>query len=156
MAQKTKGTELWMLRPDSHGYTVIKIGCPTGITGVGGAKTQIPTTCLDDTEMTFLAGFGQPGQVTVNLDFDQTKISHQQLFAFNELGDTLKWVIGFSDGTAAPTINSAGVESFPSSRTYLAFDGYIADLPFDFAINSVTKSTMQIQRSGSRTLHIKT
>lgn len=155
MAVKTKGTELWLVRNDSTGYSVVKIGCPTGISGLGGGKSQIETTCLDSEEQEFVAGFAQPGAVTVNLDFDPTKISHTELWAYSESGESLSWAIGFSDGTAVPTVDSLGTLTFPSTRTYVEFTGYVSDLPLDFALNTVIKSAMQIQRSGSRTLHVK-
>lgn len=154
MAVVTKGTQAWMVFPGTT-PSVVAIGCPTGLTGLGGAKTQIPTTCLDSQENEFIGGMAQPGQVTINLDFDPTKISHQDLWDLNESGVTVQWVVGFSDGSAAPTLSSAGVLTFPSTRTYVDFEGYVADLPLDFAINSVVKSTMQVQRSGARTLHTK-
>ena len=155
MAMKTKGTELWMVHPTSAGHDMVKIGCPTGISGLGGAASQIEVTCLDSEEQEFLGGFAQPGAVTVNLDFDVTKISHTELWDLFESGTTLDWVIGFSDGTAAPTVDSAGLVTFPSTRTYVDFSGYVSDLPLDFSLNSVVKSAMQIQRSGGRTLHVK-
>jgi len=135
--------------------TLVKVGCPTGITGVGGAKPQVPTTCLDSTEQTFFPGMANPGQMTVNLDFDPSKISHSNLWDMFNADVITTWVIGASDGSAAPTINTAGVISYPSTRSYVNFDGYIADLPLDFQLNSVVKSTMQVQRSGARTLHKK-
>lgn len=155
MALKTKGTELWLVRNDSSGYSLVKIGCPTGITGLGGTKNQIETTCLDSEEQEFVAGFATPGQVTVNLDFDPAKISHRELWQYNEDDTTLSWVIGASDGTDPATVDSSGTLTFPTTRTYIEFTGYIADLPLDFALNSVVKSTMQIQRSGARVAHFK-
>lgn len=157
MAVKTKGTQLWLVQLDSNGYSVIQIGCPTGITGLGGAKSQIETTCLDSDEMEFVSGFASPGQVSVALDFDPEKISHQELWdLFNADNDERQWVIGFSGSTSPPTVDSAGVVTYPTDRTYIDFVGYVADLPLDFALNSVVKSTMQIQRSGARTLHYAT
>lgn len=155
MAIVTKGTELWMVMNTSAGYSVVKIGCPTGITGLGGAKSQIETTCLDSDEQEFLAGFAQPGQMTAELDFDPSVISHQQLWDLNENDTVLTWIVGFSDGTATPTVDSAGTVTYDTARTFIEFDGYIADLPLDFAINSVVKSSMQVQRSGARTAHFK-
>lgn len=155
MAVKTKGTELWLVRNATAGYSIVKIGCPTGISGLGGGKSQIEVTCLDSTEQEFVAGFAQPGAVTVNLDFDPTKISHTELWAYAESGKTLTWAIGFSDGTTVPTVDSLGVVTYPPTRTFINFQGYVSDLPLDFALNSVIKSAMQIQRSGVRTLHVK-
>lgn len=46
---RTQGTELFFV--DNSVTTsdpdLIKLACPTGIQGLGGAKDQIETTCLD-------------------------------------------------------------------------------------------------------------
>lgn len=155
MALKTKDTKLWMVLNDSAGYSLVEIGCPTGITGLGGSKSQIDITCLDSQEQEFLAGFAQPGQMTVELNFDPKVVSHQQLWDLFNSGDTVTWIVGMSDGAVPPTIDSAGSLTFPATRTYVEFDGYIADLPLDFNTNDVVKSSMQVQRSGARVAHFK-
>jgi hypothetical protein len=99
-----------------------------------------------------------PGTLTVNINFDPSDASHLALWdSFNAEGqETLTFVIGFGDGTADPTADpSTGVITYPSTRTFINFDGYIADLPIDIALNTVVKSAMQIQRSGGRTIHPK-
>lgn len=156
MAVKTQGTELYVrMQNTTTGYDLFKVGCPTGITGLGGSRSQIETTCLDDVEQTFVAGFPQPGQVTVNLDFDPSKVSHRELWDHFDDGDVLKWVIGLSDGTAQPTVDGSGTITFATTRSFIEFDGYIADFPIDLALNSVAKTTMQVQRSGARVDHWK-
>jgi len=153
---KTKGTELFFVYHNSNGYSLVKLGCPKGIQGLGGAKPQIDETCLDSQEMQFGPGMPNPGAVTVDLDFDPAKVSHQDLVYMDVNDVTTTWIIGLSDGTAVPTVNSgSGAITYPSTRTYISFDGYIADLPFDFSINSNVKSSVSIQRSGAKTLHPK-
>jgi hypothetical protein len=72
-------------------------------------------------------------------------------------GATLDFAIGFSDGTAPPTADTSGFAlPLPTSRSYLTFEGFITDLPFDFSLNSVVTSTASIQVSGAVTLHPKT
>lgn len=158
MGVKTQGSQLYLRYQDSNGYHITQIGCPTGITGLGGAANQIDDTCLDDQEMKYIRGMPNPSTVQVALNFDPSKISHQQLWDLFETGDTLQWVLGWSDGVGIqPTVNSGtGVITFPATRTFTEFSGYIADLPLDFAINTVVKSNMQLQRSGPRTNHYKT
>ena len=65
----TQGTELFTVDALSSSVAaVLKMACPTGITGLGGAKDQIEDTCLDNTtDKTFKPGLGNPGQVTVPL-----------------------------------------------------------------------------------------
>src|SRR4029077_18752380 len=117
MAVQTKGSEMWVRLQDSNGYNLLKIDCPTGITGLGGAKPQIDVTCLDDTEMRFIAGMANPGTLTVNINFDPSDASHLALWdSFNAEGqETLTFVIGFGDGTADPTADpTTGVITYPS------------------------------------------
>ncbi len=153
---KTQGTELWLALNNSNGWNLLKVGCPTGLTGLGGGRQQIDVTCLDSAEMEFEPGMANPSPITVNINFDPAKISHRELWDLFEAGSTEHWVIGLSDGTAPPTINNAtGIITYPATRSYIDFLGYIADFPFDAAINSVYKSAMQIQRSGPRNLHVK-
>lgn len=157
MGVRTKGTQLYVSLQNSNGYTIVQVGCPTGITGLGGAASQLDDTCLDDEEMKYLPGMPNPGQMTVNLNFDPSKVSHQELWdLFNEQ-TTVTWVVGWSNGKdIPPTVNAnTGVITYPSTRTFTSFDGYVADLPLDFAINSLVKSAMQVQRSGPRTNYYK-
>lgn len=156
MSIKTKGTELFFIYPYSGGYSVVKFGCPKGIQGLGGAKSQIDETCLDSLEMEFGPGMGSPGAITVNTDIDFSKVSHQDIIIMDRDDDKVTWIVGFSDGTAAPTVNgTTGVVTYPSTRSYVSFLGYIADLPLDFSINSNVTSAVSIQRSGAKTYHFK-
>ena len=157
MSITTKGTQLYVRLTNSNGYTMVKVGCPTGLTGLGGAASQVDDTCLDDAEMQYKPGMPNPGQMTVNLNFDPSVVSHQELWDLFNAQTVVTWAVGWSDGKdIPPTVNaSTGVLSFPNTRTFVSFDGYIADLPLDFAINSLVKSAMSVQRSGARTLHHK-
>ncbi len=153
---KTQGTEAWFVWNTSNGYQLVKVGCPTGLTGLGGGRPQIDVTCLDSAEMEYEAGMANPTAITININFDPAKISHQDLWDLFEDGTTVHWIVGRSDGTAPPTVNSGtGVVTYPTSRSYIDFQGYVSDFPLDAAINSVYKSAMQVQRSGTRTLHVK-
>lgn len=151
MAQKTQGTELFYVKDAT---TVVKVGKVTGVTGTGGAASQIDITDLDSTEMEYLAGLPNPGSVSVPLNFDQSVTVHQDLYELFQSGETKTWIIGLSDGTAPPTV-AASVVTYPATRTYFDFQGYIADLPIDAAVNSKLESQMTIQRSGPKTPHWK-
>jgi hypothetical protein len=153
---KTKGSELYFVFQNSNGYNMVKLGCPKGVQGLGGAKPQIDETCLDSLEMEFGPGMPNPGAVTVDLDFDPSKVSHQDLIHMDVNDTTTTWIVCLSDGTAPPTVNSGtGVVTYPSTRTYISFSGYIADVPLDLAINANVKSSVSVQRSGAKTFHFK-
>lgn len=156
MARATKGTEIWFVMQRTAGPEIVKLGCPKGLTGLGGAKSQLDTTCLDSDEMEFSPGMGSPGAVTVNLDFDPDKLSHRDLVTMDENDTITEWVIGLSGSTSVPTVDTAGVVTFPTDRDYVSFNGYIAELPLDFAINANIASACSIQRTGAKTYHYAT
>jgi hypothetical protein len=135
---------------------IVKVGCPTGITGLGGGRNQVDVTCLDSEEMEFEPGMANPSTVSVPINVDLSKPSHDELWDLFDEGVTLHWIVGLSNGTAPPTVDGSGTVTYPSTRTYLDFYGYLNDFPFDAAINSVYKSNMSIQRSGARGKHVKT
>lgn len=152
MALTTKLTELFFVDTYTSGApAVTKFTCPTGITGLGGAADQIDTSCLDNTDRTFLPGLGNPGQVSVPFAFDTTAASHEVLFDLKEDGAILNWMICLSDGTADPTIDSEDDMTGPSGRSYFKFQAYVADVNIDIALNEIVRGTLTLQRSGTVT-----
>jgi hypothetical protein len=149
---KTQGTELWVIDTITSSQPfVLKFSCPTGITGLGGAADQIEDTCLDATEdRTYVRGLGNPGQVNVPFNFIPSNASHQALFDLKADGSVFQWLIGFSDGTAAPTLDSDDDFVPPASplRTSAEFSAYISDVTIDVATNEIVHGTMILQRSG--------
>lgn len=145
-AVKTQGTELYFLSPATT--TIKKMSCPTGITGLGGARDQVDTTCLDNTEdRTYVGGLGNPGTVSVPFVFHPGDLSHQELFALKDSGVNVEWLIALSDGTGDPTLDDDKILP-PNARTSAQFDAYVADINIDIATNEVVRGTMELQRSG--------
>lgn len=62
-------------------------------------------------------------------------------------GTKVDWVVGWSDGTSLPTADSNCGAVVPATRSFIHWNGYISDLPFDFALNAVVTSNMTIQLS---------
>lgn len=147
MAKLTQGTDLYFVDPT--GFVVTEVACATSITGISAARDQIETTCLDGTSRTYEAGMPTPGQVSATINFDPSNASHVRLHELFVAGTKVNWAIGWSDGTAAPTVDSNGefTAPLPTTRTYITWNGFLSDLPFDFALNSVVTSNMTIQLS---------
>ncbi|MFV5212693.1 phage tail tube protein [Azonexus caeni] len=146
---KTQGTHIYFVDASGSSPAVVKLACPTGVSGLGGAKDQIEDTCLDATEdKTYVAGLGTPGQVSVPYNLDPSEASHQVLFDLKESGDKIDWMVCLSDGTAAPTLDSNGNLVAPASRTSIAFVAYVADANLDLATNEIVRGTLTLQRSG--------
>ena len=145
---KTQGTQLYLRTTDDPAALVL-MECPTGITGLGGAADQIEDTCLGDTiDRSYTRGLGNPGQVSVPFILKPQALSHQQLFDLKAAGETLRWIICLSDGTAAPTLGVDDAIVPPAGRTSLVFDAYISDINVDIASNDVVRGTLTLQRSG--------
>jgi hypothetical protein len=145
MAIKTQGTNLFFV----SSAAVKTLTCPTGITGLGGARDQIETTCLENTDdKTYLAGLGNPGQVSVPFVFEPSAADQKLLYALHDSGEIVNWMVGFSDGTAAPTIVS-GVLTMASTRSAAQFDAFVSDVNIDVATNEIVRGTLTLQRSGN-------
>jgi hypothetical protein len=157
MSIKSQGTTVYFVDPTSQSSaSVITLKCPTGVSGMGGAKDQIDDTCLSElVDKTFVAGLGNPGQVSIPFILDPSNASHQDLFDLKEDGTTLHWAVGLSDGTATPTLDSNDDFIFGASRSFIGFEGYIADVNIDIAGNDVVRGTLTVQRSGKVTLSAK-
>ncbi len=113
MSILTQGTQVYMLVHPSAGAagnTVMEVECATAFNPGGSPKEQIEDTCLSSRERTYKPGLRTPGQATLNINADPANVSHVALHQLSELdGDTnMKWVVGFSDGTVAPTVALAG------------------------------------------------
>lgn len=143
------------MKTTSDGFEVVKLGCPKGVTGLGGAKSQLDETCLDSEEMEFGPGMASPGAITVQLDFDPAKTSHRDLIEMDENDTKTTWIVALSDGATSiiPTVDTSGTVTFPSGRTFVEFEGYLADVPLDLAVNTNVQSAVSVQRSGAKTWH---
>ena len=148
---KTHGSELYLVDASvtSSDPELVKLDCPTGVQGLGGAKDQIETTCLDTVgDKEYTGGLGNPGQVTVPFNFIPRAFSHRSLLALKKSGAVLKWILCLSESTEAPTVDSDGNIVAPTTRSSFEFSGYVADVNFDIATNEIVRGTLLIQRSG--------
>jgi hypothetical protein len=151
MALKTQGTELFFVDPlTSSVPAIVKLTCPTGISGLGGAADQIESTCLGDlVDKTFERGLGNPGQVSVPFNLDPQAVSHQLLFALKDSGENISWLAALSDDDTPPTtMDSFDVIDPPVGRTSFGFIAYISDVNIDIATNEIVRGTLTLQRSG--------
>lgn len=150
MAVKTQGTDLFVIDPADE--SLIEVGCVTSIDGIDTALDQIETTCLSGSARTYLAGLATPGTATFGINTDPSDPSHVRLHQLKVAGTTLQWALGWSDGTANPTVDSAGNFNLPNTRSWITFEGFMNSFPFSFQQNSVVQSTVGIQVSGEPAL----
>lgn len=154
MAKKTQGTNLYLIDPDNG--DVLVVGCVTSISGLTSPIDQVEVTCLESLAREYVAGMATPGQAQFGINFDPDDDSHARLLELKQAGEVLEWAIGWSDGTAPPTAPDTSGFTLPATRSWLTFDGFITDVPFDFSLNSVVQSTVALQVSGEVVLTRKT
>lgn len=147
---KTQGTRLYLVDTfTSSQAEIVRFTCPTGITGLGGPKDQIETTCLEATDdKTFVPGLGNPGEVSVPFNLIPAAFSHQSLFDLKESGAVLSWIACLSESATAPTLDSNDEFEAPVDCTSFKFQAYIADVNLDIAGNEIVRGTLTLQRSG--------
>ena len=152
MSVLTQGTQIYFIDPefDSNGPGVREVECATTFTPGGNPADQIEDTCLSDTSRSYKPGLRTPGQATLGLNADPENESHVRLHQLSETdpSPTLKWAVGWADGTSVPTLDSSGDFDLPTDRTWFVFEGYVSDFPFDFAANTVVTTQATIPRSG--------
>lgn len=152
MSKLSQGTQVYFIDPefDSSGPGVRVVECATAFNPGGAPADQIEDTCLEATTRTYKPGLRTPGQASLTINADPENESHMRLHQLSETdpSPTLKWAVGWSDGTAAPTLDSSGDFELPTTRTWFVFEGYVSDFPFDFAANAVVTSAVTIQRTG--------
>jgi hypothetical protein len=151
---KTQGTRLFFASPDAasssdpDGVVIYKLACPTGINGLGGARGQIDTTCLDSIEMEKQGGMLDPTELSAPFNFIPGSFSHQALLDLRESGTLISWMIVFSDQTGSPSAVDSDSRLVSPGATTAEFLGYVADVTFDIATNEIVRGTLTIQRSG--------
>lgn len=146
---KSQGTELYFHGLTTSGGAPTRVVCVTSIDGLGGARDQIDTTCLDNTgDRTFVGGLGNPGQVTVAFNVHKNEMSHEDVLNLKESGEVVSWGIYSSDGVGVPTVDSNGALQPVAGRASAIFEGYVSDVAVSIQGNDIWKGTITIQRSG--------
>lgn len=149
MAKKTQGTMLYLIVPadDPDPAEVLRVGCVTNLTGLGAPRDQIETTCLESLARTYEPGMPTPGTMTFTVNFDPEDESHLVVHQLYRSGVKVDWAVGWSDGTADPTLGSDDGFDLPDTRTWALLNGFVSDVPFDFALNTVVTSNISVQLS---------
>lgn len=152
MSIRTQFTDLYFQDPEDD--AIIKVGCVTSITGLTAARDQIETTCLDSEGRTYEPGLPTPGTASFTVNFDTGDATHVRLHELYRQGTKVDWALGWADYDPPrgpdlgplPIAASAGM-TLPGTRSWISFNGYVSDLPFDFALNTVVTSNISVQVS---------
>lgn len=158
MAVLTQGTEVYVLVPKEGTPGELEVlsveSCITFNPGDESAS-DIDVTPLKERDTTHnIPGLTTPGEATLGLNANPADEVHVRLFGLKRV--PLKWAMGWSDGTAAPTVAVGGKDfELPPSRTFNVFDGAIATFPFQIEGNNVVKTNITIKRKGTMAWHRK-
>jgi hypothetical protein len=150
---KSQKTELFWA---SAATTATRAVAIKSFSGLGGARDQIDTSSLDNTEdRTFVSGLGTPSPVTVAFNVHKDEASHTALLALKTSGAVVSWGIYSSDAATAPTAVGSVMQGV-ADRASAIFSGYVSDINIDIAENDIWKGTITIQRSGQVTFDLTT
>ncbi|MGY4876508.1 phage tail tube protein [Vreelandella aquamarina] len=152
MPALTQGTHIFFKDPDaSGGPAIVRVRKVTNFNPGGNPADQLEITDLEETNSKeYMRGLRTPGQASLTINSTPGEPSHQRL---NELAEgdeesELEWFLGWSDGTAEPSVDAEGAVTLPTARTWYRFNAYVSDFPFDFQGNSIVKTQASLQRSG--------
>lgn len=155
MPVKTQGSQLYIMDPDATGgCQVLAIDCVVSLSGMSNPRQQIDVTCMESDTRQFVGGLSTPGQVTVTVNFDPANESHYRIYElWRNNSDNFKAAIGYGGPVNTnPTVASDCEFDFPTTRTYIEFEAYVADVPLEAALNSVWTSAISFQISGPYTI----
>lgn len=104
MSVLSQGTQIYFLDPETS--LVVAVECATAFSPGGAPADQIEDTCLESSTRTYRRGLRTPGQASLTINADPTNSSHIRLHELSEddTVDSIKWVVGWSDGTVAPGV----------------------------------------------------
>lgn len=154
MSLNVQLSNLWFRDPAND--AIVEVGCVTNLSGVTASRDQLDVTCISDETRRLEAGMLSPGAASFSINFDPSDASHVRLHELYRAGTTLNWALGFSDGTAPPTsIESDGDFVLPTTRSFLTFEGYVADFPWDLTVGAKVTNALSIQIADFPVLHAK-
>lgn len=151
MAIKTARTSMYYIDPE--GDAVVTVGCVTSVSGIEASRDQLEDTCLEADARSYLAGLATPGAKTFTINFDPADASHVKVYNLWKAGTKVQWAIGLSDGPPAPAAlvppeyASDGGFSLPDTRSWLTYEGYVANVPLDLPLNALVTANVSVQLS---------
>lgn len=148
----TQGCSLYILDDVTVPATpaILRIGAATGVTSVGGSKSDIDITNLDSTVKEFAPGLMDGGSPSFDLIFDAGSTSHALLNALSTQGtnSTKQWCFTFSDGTPTAPTATGGNIVVPTACSSLKFNAYVKQFQYDAATDNVIKAKIQLRATG--------
>lgn len=151
---RTQGTQVWVLDDTATVISVLEIPNVSDVGEFGPQADDIDVTNLMSTAKEYLVGLPDNGEATLQINFNPQDPVHQFL---NDLAGTqtrLQFMVGLSDGTAAPT-NVGGTLTTPTARTTAKFEASVKSFRGSIKANDADRATCSLRISGAITWHYK-
>lgn len=107
------------------GGAVMRFTCPKAFSFGEDTFTKIDATCLDDDTKDYERGMRDPGEGSLQIDFDDENASHLKLIELADSGEKIMWHVGSSHTTTAPTYEAVAGIDLPEDRIWWSFEGYL-------------------------------
>lgn len=140
----TQGTNVWI----KHGETptLTKLQCITSITLGDDSPTEIPTTCLEETDSaTSTYGLNQPAEGSIMINTDPENESHITVLGVADSLEEVEVYVGLSDGTEPPTLETDTV-TLPTTRTWVSFTALLKNSSPTLEPDSLVQHTISMKR----------
>jgi hypothetical protein len=147
---RTQGTEVWVC---DAAASIKKVGNLIDIGEFGKNAGDIDSTNLDSTARERLAGLPDNGDLTLQINVDPLSAAHKYLSSTAGTAARREFLVGFSDGTAAPTV-AVGTEviTAPTGRSSQKFLGVVKSYRFGVGgVDGLLKATVTVGISGAIT-----
>lgn len=144
MAIKTQGTQLYFVRPGT--LDVVNVGCITAIENVGAPIQPRDVTPVESEWESSEPGMFSLGQIDLEIRFDPATSGHTDVLQMYEGRVTANFAIGLGDGASPPQIDDDGEFVGVGGRSFLAFRGWIMDVPFSFPLNENLPAAVSIMQ----------
>ena len=152
MTLATAGTRLYVatdlspLYSSSEGVEVIKIRCPSGISGLDDSDAQ--AVLRDGAVPSWSIGPRIPAQITIPYNFDARSASHQALMAMRDARVQASFLVAFGRDTPAPTTVTNG-RIVSAGATSAEFLGKVLKISHDVQVGDYVRGTLVLVRDSA-------
>lgn len=139
-------TDLSPLYSSSEGVEIIRIKCPSGISGLDDEDAQ--AVMIDGAVPTWSIGPRIPAQISIPYNFDARSASHQALMAMRDARVQASFLVAFGRDTPAPTTVSGG-RIVSAGATSAEFLGKVLKISHDVQIGDYVRGTLVLVRDSA-------
>lgn len=131
---KTQGTQGFTVWND----VLVQVKCVKKYGYGQDSFSKIDITCLEAEDKEYERGMRDPGEGSIEINYDDTNTSHDTLLEIAESGEKLIWYIGSGHSKDAPTLAVGGEVTLPTTRSWNQFKAYInPTAPNDVEVDAV-------------------